>query len=313
MKLRSNGRGLLRFGLYDPPRRTCVTGRLTPVCNLSKGDGVALGLGDDLVIGASAATLVTFLLGAFRASRHAYVSTVGKRREHHKRLGRLTADVHLDYFTSLADQSVHAFKNVLRGSDGETPSSFVEYIFVNDFYYLQAVTDSIGAVVFYSVTTRQKTFNPLIWPSRYGNLTDAQPARLGLFTLDQFKAPTGARYFFSGATAPSHYTESFSWGNPGLYRTYFLGYNEAGYLFGDFSEMYSAGQQAGQQLQRGDFVGVGNWDEMSDWLQRTETTNLRRLIKPNSYGVSSQHFLLPNAGFEFRLGPDPHQIRLLNT
>jgi hypothetical protein len=165
-----------------------------------------------------------YLFGAVRTAR----KRLGRRSDLYRRLETLTADVHFDYFVERLGMGGHAFKDVA--------DTWVEYIFADEFAYVQVVTDATGRVLFYSVTSHDDDFKPRIWPRKIPraanpmlplkNLGDASFAETGE-NLDL----TAVEFFISGATAPSHYLEAYYLGNPGMYRTYLVGLNQAGTNF----------------------------------------------------------------------------------
>jgi len=104
-----------------------------------------------------------------------------------------------------------------------------EWVFVNEFFYLDVVTDLDNQVVYFAVTTRDKTFNPTFRTAGYPNNSPSFKVTLGSTrfsdlptTPEQISGCVGARRFF--------YHELHYLGNPGHYKTYGVGINDAGIL-----------------------------------------------------------------------------------
>ncbi len=95
------------------------------------------------------------------------------------------------------------------------------YIFVNKLFYVAIQTDINGKVTIYSVTTREKNFNPAI---PHSNL------KLGKNTfkeMDKFQNDGNASHW-KGAWQQK-YTETYELG-PKIYQTFSISFNEAGYF-----------------------------------------------------------------------------------
>lgn len=261
------------------------------------------------------AGVVTFLAGALAL---AVLQWMGRaliearrrlraREAWYERLGRLRPDVALGYFEQELGLN-HAFRNMIKGG-------YVEYIYPHKWFFVQALTNAEGRVVLYSVTTRDGDFTPDVWPTSTSPLS--RPAiphpRLGSVTFaDVFptQTPDGVRAFFSGATAPSFYVESYSLGNPGHYLTYLVGLNDAGHHSFDLADAYREELLAPEvRLGRLDARYDGSGDILS-YIKLDHVSRFRSIAKPNTYGIMGQSF--PGGeGLHVYLGPDRTQVRTL--
>lgn len=99
-----------------------------------------------------------------------------------------------------------------------------EYIFLDDkYYYLQVLTDSEGTVLAYSITTRDENFNPVILiPSQKNKVVLGKTKFIDLGEPDKIISRLGVHDFY--------YSESYYYGNPGFYQTYYFTQNEMGYI-----------------------------------------------------------------------------------
>ncbi|MDH4164351.1 MAG: hypothetical protein OEW15_16940 [Nitrospirota bacterium] len=124
-----------------------------------------------------------------------------------------------------------------------------EYIFGNQYFYLQVLADTSGRVLAYGVTTRKADFNPSFRILEHAftgdksapeDIKKAVPlafniilgkTRFGDFphTPENITANLGARRI--------HYHEEYYFGNPGDYQSYFIGVNDSGYVDIDHDNM----------------------------------------------------------------------------
>jgi hypothetical protein len=158
------------------------------------------------------------------------ISTLGSTllsKIRHKRillnkLNRLSAGVNIDYFqTVLGDPPV--FKTTL--------DQRCEHIFVNRYFYVQAITNMEDSVIVFSVTTRTRRFNPVLTLGPYSLTGESLRVRLGRTKFAEtdvlVKSPKlscwiGAHSF--------HYFEESYFGNPANYQTFIFAINDAGYM-----------------------------------------------------------------------------------
>jgi hypothetical protein len=115
---------------------------------------------------------------------------------------------------------------------------WTESTFQGDSYWVQAVSDRDGVVALYSVTSCDTGFAPTFdFPG--GTVT------LNVSTMASVGSPIGAaeaRYFLSGATANSNFVDIAYGGNPGNYKTYAWGINDACFSWQRYSrDLFRAG------------------------------------------------------------------------
>ncbi|MFN2527039.1 MAG: ETEC_3214 domain-containing protein [Actinomycetota bacterium] len=258
----------------------------------------------------AAATAVLGFLGylpkIFDAVKGLYFRTpLGIKRRFYKRLRRLSPDVQLDYFSDTLGLTPF-FRN--------TRGEFSEHVYVHKLFYLQALVDEQGTVVSYGVTTRSSDFTPAIWPHNLHPETVPMipNLQLGRFSFsevhldpEEINGWVGARRF--------GYSESFYTGNPGLYRHYILGINDAGSTNLDWI----------RDLDRlippksGPLLKVDrktDWDDVTRFLERDDVDAFRKAARPNTYGVTKAHFSWSGTDGSSipPTGPDADQVRTLN-
>ena len=196
------------------------------------------------------------------------------------------------------------FKRVLQ--------KYTEFIFRHEDFYVQVLADADDQVMFYSVTRRNNKFKPRMWPNEAHPQSRPQPPaeRLGEATFYDL-APhhvDGIKLFVRAATTPTHYIESYYYGNPGLYQNYLAGLNECGPI--------EVGHELlaplmGRPTALGSFAGGLDDDELDDWLATEEVIAFRKEAVPNTYGLSAPGFSPSEYGPDFPLGPDPVQMRTI--
>src|SRR6266536_3437836 len=98
---------------------------------------------------------------------------------------------------------------------------FVEYVFVDEYFYLDAITDPQRKVLYFAVTIRDKSFHPTfknqvfqiqLGRSKYSDIPGRPGSAQGCF---------GAHWFA--------YYETRYFGRPGAYQDFGFGFNTAGY------------------------------------------------------------------------------------
>lgn len=172
----------------------------------------------------------------------------------------------------------------------EKQEELKEYIFVNDLFYVQAVADSNNKVLLYSVTTRQKDFNPSL-----KILDDSIEIILGKTKFSDINEEPEKEYGWAGAHS-FFYTEEYYFGNPGNYASYYFSINDAGYLnlIEDFP--YNL------------FV---NENFIKD--NPTEMQKFRENSIINTYTVASPFLGIMEKVSNFSFGPSHHQVGVVKN
>lgn len=204
-------------------------------------------------------------------------------------VGSLAAGVQLTYFQERLGDPTFT-------TQGE---EFGEHIFVRDEFYVQAITDRSGTVALYSVTTRAEDFDPVLdidygWPTLKVTLGRDTFASVGTDPVSR-GGYLGARRF--------HYWESHYLGNPGLYQTYIVSLNDAGYM-GASGDLVAA-KGALSVLKSEEELAAGAKDEALELLERFAAETV-----VNTYSVASDSFP-PERLQCVQFGPDKDQVRVI--
>lgn len=230
---------------------------------------------------------------------------LGRRGLRYQALGRLAPAAQIEHFTAVLGPPV--FRN-----PGKT---YDEFVYIDEDSYGDAIATKEGQVEFYAVTSRTKEFRPRIWGQDvYWSLANnSKGLKLGEFTFADFPMKDdpdgimgwlGARRF--------HYAECYYFGNPGLYQTYVLAVNDAGWI--DPLTVNVLPIFHGDVL-LGSFAGPlgAPSTQLADFLALEEIRTLRRVTKPNTYGVLGPHLgpdqILAMDSLVSSIGPNLDQVR----
>jgi len=203
---------------------------------------------------------------------------------------RLGAGVQLTYFQECLGHPTFR-------TEGE---AFDEHIFVHDAFYVQAITDRSGTVTLYSVTTRAEDFDPVL-DIRQG--TPTLRVTLGRDTFAAVGTAPVSRGGYLGARR-FHYWESHYLGNPGLYQTYIVSLNDAGYI-----------GASGDLVAAIDALGVLESEELAAAAEEEARELLDRFAAEtvvNTYSVASALFPLERLQC-MQFGPDKDQVRVIDV
>jgi len=192
------------------------------------------------------------ILGAIAVAgllRGLWRKTLGRRRDRYARLRRLGTNAQLAYFTSVLGEPPamrRTFESEISRFDEYgrwVPDSktFIEVVYIDRDFYVQALTDVDETVHAYSVTTRSKHFRPSFRPPggfaverhlvlrRLGlhyRYERNRGIKLGKTRFAELMTPNQAASWVGAHNA--HYFEAVYLGNPGLYQTFVYSINDAG-------------------------------------------------------------------------------------
>lgn len=169
-------------------------------------------------------TLLVFLISSFITIiggigliRDFYYQKVQWKQRSYELINSLAADVNIGYFESKLGKAI--FINSTKITNKK------EYVFIDDNYYVDAITDNNERVLMYSVTTREKNFNPI---SPDGRVILGKSRFIDLVNDDFFNEPIEIISWLGAHD--SFYTEGYYWGNPMNYQVYYYSISEAGFI-----------------------------------------------------------------------------------
>lgn len=281
------------------------------------------------------AEFLTALLAAVALAgliRSIYRRTLGRRRDRYDRLHRLGTNAQLSFFDAVLGEPA-AMRRTIEGwvtrydDEGQPyrePKDYIECVWIDRDYYVQAVADTDETIHAYSVTVRRKRFKPRFRPPGGTGVERRWPLRrlLGEYRFQPNKEIVLGRTRFAELGRPGssacwvgahnlHYFESYYLGNPGHYQTFVYGVNDAGAwawdlpLGGDFyMHNFSWGFGSGEDA---------DYDSMERWQ------TFRRGARINTYTVLSPELALidyPFAGdppndYPTIFGPNSGRVRTL--
>jgi len=162
--------------------------------------------------------------------RRTYLQTLGRRRDHYRRLNGLTLLAQLSHFEYKLGTPPTMRK--VEPYSGQWNDGYTECLFTDRDYTVQTVSDRNDSVILYSITTRSSRFAPKLRPP--ANLGPPPPAhllrrnrrppllqvRLGRTRLSELRSPGTWHGNASGSGREFHYSETQNHGVRGYYNHY---------------------------------------------------------------------------------------------
>jgi len=230
-------------------------------------------------------SIITISQGV-NVAKNYYEKTLGKKQGYLDDVKKLSAGTNIDYIKRIVGNPVFVHKIGNKKND----EKLKEYIFVNDMFYTQVITDDTDTVLMYSVTTRNIGFNPTFeeWDGeKYVSIT------LGKSHFVDFQNIPDKVNVYCGARRVN-YSEEHYFGNPGKYQTYILSENDAGV----FSE--ESANPCDIQDPASDNIDPNN----------EKVTKFRREGLVNTFSVTSPLYVNEDE-FVFNYGPNLDEVRVL--
>jgi hypothetical protein len=168
-----------------------------------------------------------------------------------------------------------------------------QYVFIKDLFYVDAITDFENKVLAYSVTTRDKNFNPSFTLGPYSTDKKQVVIKLGKSTFSEVDDlwKHDAKITSGLGNRRMCYREEHYFGNPGLYQTYIFGMNDAGYIDSGDPSILNMGI-------------TKTSDPRVEEFRKTAVINTYTIIAP---------FVNPDElEITTWLGPDLDQVRIIN-
>jgi hypothetical protein len=178
-------------------------------------------------------------------------------------------------------------------------SDIREYIFVNPYCYIKSVIDEDNSVIYYAITIKDQTFNPVFKSPDYPINETSFKITLGVST---FSDVSGLPEYLVGSLGARNfsYYETRYLGNPGHYQGFGFGLNQAGYL----------PNNSGSYLQV--LANIPPYDRWSNTEQSLEILrDLRAKVVFNTYAVSAPSRSIQDFAV-YELGVNFDQVRILN-
>jgi len=151
-------------------------------------------------------------LGLAALIKTIYRRTVGRRRDLYRRIARLGTNAQVSFFTSVLGQPP-----AIQRSRNE---QFVEYVFVDQDYFVNVLADREQSVRLFSVTTRRRKFQPRLESAKEGHANPRLEVRLGETTFAELGLSPDRAVGRGAGGRGFRYSEVFYLGNPGKYQTF---------------------------------------------------------------------------------------------
>lgn len=247
-------------------------------------------------------SIITIAQGGDIIKQLYYKTNIGYKNQLLSKIDKLSAGVNIGIFIEYF--GAPTFKTKL------DDTNVYEYIFLDDkYYYIQALTDLDESVLAYSVTTRDKQFNPEITLplSRaiiengkvIGSKDISLKVELGKTRFVDLGKPNeiisrlGAHDFY--------YSERYYYGNPGFYQTYYFTQNEMGYI---------------RNIAPQDFnLEVDDLGEKKEDIKSTDkdVSDFRKNFIINTYTITAPLVDFDSEIFKnLQFGPNKYQVRVIN-
>ncbi len=193
----------------------------------------------------------------------------------YKNLERLNTGLNIDFVDSIIGSPIIIKKLAVNSMNYKElqenewveeleSKKYTERIYKHSKYFLQIITDKENMVAAYAVTIRDKKFNPGI-PLKH--IFSLQLGRMTLSDLTNYE-PIMTNIGNWGMS--SFYVEANYFGNPGFYKHYLFGLSDSGCCVDD--ELSYQLLELGHKYRKGTITSG-------------EINNLRKLLKPNTFGV----------------------------
>ncbi len=192
--------------------------------------------------------ILSFILGIivtasfytfFERDKHSEMGKISgmTKEEKIKTLQKLSVEVQINYFENLLGKPTYI--NVIPLKDPpkieqkfyssyyeNLKEGFFEYVFIDENFYVQAITDSNKKTLSYAVTSRKEDFNPSFeMPILFKVSLNKTPFSEYLSSSEDRYHPQVC-FQFVGAHTPIYYFEKSYFGNPGNYLYYLVGLSD---------------------------------------------------------------------------------------
>lgn len=192
----------------------------------------------------------------------------------YEKISKINTGIHINYLKPIIEEPIKT-----RGLSGEL-KGYSEYLYADNFFFLQIIINEEGAIVAYAVTLIEDYFKPEL-PKIFSSSNKI--LKLGDITFSDINNPVAIIAGFNGM-AP-FYEEQYYFGNPGFYKMYFLNWSPSGiqeelsdrdydilYKLAENKNKYKKAFTLNSDIFREEFIGE-------------EDSIYRYYVKPNTYGV----------------------------
>lgn len=223
-----------------------------------------------------------------------YLSSFGRKTKLTDDIYKLAPDTNIGYFERILGSPV--FINEKTDEKNIKESTQKEYIFINDYFYIQAITGKNDKVIAYSITPTNKGTHPLFsfWE---GN--DEIKLELNKSTFKVLNDKPEEARLYCGARRGG-YSEEYYFGNPGNYQTYIFSINDILGFPSLCQEEFMNGN-IGIDYSKNNEVDIEN-----EKIQKARKEDVINTITITAPFISGKDLL-------FELGPNLDQIRILDT
>jgi len=227
-------------------------------------------------------SFVTITEGIFKIKNY-YENTIGYKKSMCRKIDLLSVDTQIDYFVNTLGYPI--FKNAGK--------YYSEYIFINKYFYVQAICNTSGKVFMFSVTTRDGKFNPEFKTPFYGANENSMSLILGKTKFAEIH------------NTPSNVKGEIDVHTHGVYvERYYLGYS------GNYQEYIVACTDVGDSGGGSDWLSINEFALTDSGRMTLSHQKFREECVINTYAIiSSLHD--ENIDIDkLPIGPNIYQLRL---
>lgn len=237
-----------------------------------------------------AAGAIVTLDAAIRIASTLLRRTLARKAEARRKLSRLAANVQLRYFSAVLGEP--AIRQ--QWSDG-----IVENVYVDDLYYVQALSDIDGQVVAYCVTLRSEKFRLKVPFPNAGRYSSSSTQVKALLNASKFAAVCEPTQIYKSVTARRFwYSETYYFGNPSNYQTVALGVNDSSPADLDLDSLVRFSSPRAEPTTAS--------------LTSSELEVFRKVSAPNTYAIGAPHVVLAEHFPSGCFGADLDAVRVFS-
>lgn len=143
---------------------------------------------------------------------------------------KLVPGVDISHYQDIFGKPTFINHNSFFMNPNDEMRKFVEYVFIDEYFYLDIIANSEGKVLFFAITIRDKSFNPTFKNSVF-------QVQLGISKYTDIPGTPRAAQGCYGANWFAYY-ETRYYGRPGAYQDFGFGFNTAGYADANSVQAY---------------------------------------------------------------------------
>lgn len=220
-----------------------------------------------LVLGWFILSSIITLGTSYKFVSEAYKSSIGYKGQLYSKIQKLSTKQSIDYF-----KNVLGTPNIINKKQVNEEGKI--YIFINNYFYIKAITNKENEVISFSVTSRKKDFqptytifSPLIQDNKYSKLFTITLNKTTFYKIEKISdedSYCNYQWWPKGFS----YVEGYYLGGTGDYQSIYIGIDDNGYI--------------------GDYISNNLWSpDIDSIIDCSEISDSFRKNKVNSFMITS--------------------------